>query len=526
MIDKLINIISITHPKSRCVFIRKRHPELYEWVLKQPCHLINPSFSDRIFFLTNQPTPICKNSGCDNLVNYINRNKWGQYCSSVCETKHKGKHNSLISRDKAQQTSLKNWGVGNPAQHQDVRNKIKDTMIERYGVEFAKKSPLLIDKTKKTMVSRYGVEYAIQHQGSRDKMKKTLMEKYGVENSAQTNISQEVMALLNNPTWLEEQNKKYPICKMAENLSIAPSTISKYLAKYDIEPASHNKSAAEMEIFEFIKSKINPQATIKQGVKTIIYPFEIDIYIEEFKIGIEYNGSWYHSELNGKDRNYHINKTKLCENVGVRLIHIWEHEYTKKRDIILSKLNHICGNSEKIHARKCHVKELSINEASEFLNSTHIQGTCISSKRLGLVYNNEIVAVMTFGKTRFNKNYEWELLRYSSKLNHNVVGGFSKLLSHFINNFNPKSIITYSDKMWSYGDVYKKNNFKFLHAIPPAYFYTKDYINFENRINYQKKKLPSILSNYDGELTEWENMSNNGYDRVWNCGNDAWIWVK
>ena len=45
-------------------------------------------------------------------------------------------------------------------------------------------------------------------------------------------------------------------------------------------------------------------------------------------------------------------------------------------------------------------------------------------------------------------------------------------------------------------------------------------------MKYQKHKLQNILENFDKDLTEWHNMKNHGYDRIWDCGNDVWFWKK
>lgn len=522
MIDKLKLAWETFHPRCFTVSLKKQYPDVYKWVIDQEIDIITKTLSDKVFVILNPIRPKCKSNKCPNLVHSLDRNGWVKYCSSSC----KGKDNSLNFRNKARETSLKNWGVENPAQHEDIKNKMKDTMVERYGVEFAKRSPLIQNKTKETMVERYGVEFAIQHPDFREKIKNTCIEKYGVENSSQKNISKDTWEKLSNQSWLMENNKLMSMDALSQSLGVSVATLSKHFRILNIDPVNRNKSTAEIEITNYIADKLGSDYNIQTGTKKLIYPFEIDIYLEQHGVGIEYNGSWYHSEINGKERDYHIGKTKLCAAKNVKLIHIWEHEYKRNKDIILSKINHICGKSKSIYGRKCQIKEITTEEAKSFLNLTHIQGPSINKVRMGLYYLDELVAVMTFGKTRFNKNYEWELLRYSSKLYHNIVGGFSKLLKYFINKYSPKSIITYSDKGWSVGDVYKSNGFSFLKTIPPSYFYTNDYVKFHNRINFQKKKLPKILAQYDDTLTEWENMKNNGYDRIWNCGNDSWVWIN
>jgi hypothetical protein len=109
-------------------------------------------------------------------------------------------------------------------------------------------------------------------------------------------------------------------------------------------------------------------------------------------------------------------------------------------------------------------------------------------------------------------------LRFCNKLNTTVVGGFSKLLKHFIKNHNPIKIISYADRRWSVGKVYKNNGFTFYNNTQPNYWYMKYYKEREHRFKYIKSNLHKLLSDFNPTLSEWENMKNNKYDRIWDCG--------
>ena len=171
--------------------------------------------------------------------------------------------------------------------------------------------------------------------------------------------------------------------------------------------------------------------------------------------------------------------------------------------------------------RKTKIEEISFEETKEFLIKTHLQGSCPSSINLALKHNNVIVAVMTFGKSRFNKNFDFELLRYSSNLGLNVIGGASKLLAYFKKMFPKKSIISYSDRRWNTGKLYTNIGFSYSHSSSPNYYYSLDKINLLSRQKFQKHKLSTILNNFDPNLTEVDNMYANSYYRIWDCGNDV-----
>ena len=522
MIDKLRTAYGILHPRSFTVGLKKQYPDVYMWVLAQPDIVPTTTFSNKVYTLLHPIAPICENTECSNVVTTLNREGWAKYCSMQC----KGQHNSLKSRDKAQVTSRKNWGVDNPAQHSDIRTKMKKTMLEHHGAEHAKQSEELRAKTEETMLARYNVSYAAQSPVIQAKTKKYWYEKYGVDNPSKRHILQDTFNKLEDKEWLAAQNLVYSLEPLADQLGISAATLGKAFRKLNLVPVRHNivTSHAETDIVNFIKN--NSTTLVVESDRTVIKPFELDIYLPELKLAIEFNGNYWHSELNGKDSKYHLDKTTKCMEQGIHLIHIWEYIYTQKPAIIQSKLNNMLGNSTPIYGRKCEIRVIDTVTAKEFLEDTHLQGYCAATTKLGLYNNNTLVAVMTFGNARFDNIHSHELLRYSSKLNCSVVGGFSKLLQYYVKTFNPESIVSYSDLTWSIGKVYMKNGFTFSHRARPSYYYTNDYVNFEHRMGFQKKKMPLKLQDFDPALSEWANMQNNGYDRIWNCGNDVWVWSK
>ena len=280
----------------------------------------------------------------------------------------------------------------------------------------------------------------------------------------------------------------------------------------------NHSSKMELEINDFINSLGIKTET---SVRSILDDgYEIDIFIPLFKIGIECDGLYWHSEK-FKDNSYHLNKTKECFEKGIRLIHIFEDEWIYKRPILESMLKNLFNlTNNKIYARKCEIKDVKNTSKNNFLDENHIQGKCQSSANLGLYYNDELVSLMTFGKPRINmggKNNgnDWELIRFCSKLNTNIIGGASKLLKEFIKKYNPDSIITYADKKWSLGNLYEKLGFVHDHDSSPNYFYVIEN-HRENRFKYRKSEL--IKEGYDKDLSEHQIMLNRGIYRIYDCG--------
>ena len=279
------------------------------------------------------------------------------------------------------------------------------------------------------------------------------------------------------------------------------------IGSFIFKPISEKENA----LYEYIKSKYNGK--IIRSDRTILNGKEIDIYLPELNLAFEFDGLYWHNEIT-KEINYHLNKTVACENMGIQLIHIFEDDWNYKNDIVISRINNLLQLNDKIFARKCKLLEVSYKDSEEFLNKNHIQGNCISKYRYGLYYNNELVSLMTFGKSRFSN--EFELLRFCNKLNTNVIGGASKLFKYFIkNNKQIKTIISYADRCWSKGSLYDHLGFKRIATTKPSYYYIVDNQR-QNRINFQKHKL--IKEGFDPNKTEHEIMLERKIYRIYDCG--------
>jgi predicted nucleic-acid-binding Zn-ribbon protein len=296
---------------------------------------------------------------------------------------------------------------------------------------------------------------------------------------------------------------------------------------YGCPKCSHNGTSKDELIIEnyLIKNDIK---YIKNDT-SILGKLELDFYLPKFKIGIELNGIYWHSELKGKDKYHHLKKLNLCKEKGIRLIQYTDYIIKNKYNIFVSNMNSILNISKrKIHGRKCEVKEINNSIKSKFLNKYHLQGNDKSSIKLGLFYNNHLVSVMTFCKRRValgkkkTQEGEYELSRYCGNFNFYVIGGASKLLKYFERNYNPTKIVTYADKNRSCGDLYIKLGFEHTHDSSPNYWYFKSHYlkdKIYHRFNFRKSQLSKKLKIFDPQKTEWENMKENNWNRYWDCGN-------
>jgi len=426
--------------------------------------------------------------------------------------KYKNNHplSDNLIRKKRETTLFDKFGVKHPILHPEIKKKIEQTNLKIYGCPNAASSSIVTEKISQKLNSSETKEKIIQ----------TNLERYGVPYYNQKNIKEALLIL-------EDSNKATEIITTlgmtgaAQFLNVSIDTIRKYVLMHEIT-IQKRISDFEIQVANFLAGLL-PNSQIVKNDRTLIGK-ELDIYIPDYNIAIECNGLYWHSELNGKTSNYHIEKTKQCKENNVRLLHIWENDWNIKQPIVKSRLSSVLGKNTTVYARKCMIKEVNTKDTQEFLSNNHLQGYCASSVKLGLYENNKLVSLMTFGKSRFTRKYDYELIRYCNKLGINVVGGASKLFAYFIKQYSPKNVVSYSSIDFNTGEMYSHLGFKKTHSSCPAYYYTKNYLVLENRIKYQKHKLKKILPIYDDSLSEWDNMKLNGYDRIWDCGNDVWLW--
>ena len=306
--------------------------------------------------------------------------------------------------------------------------------------------------------------------------------------------------------------------------------IADHLNGHGCPKCGYNTSKAEDEIISFIRDELHITDIIQRS-KKIISPFEIDIYLPYYKVGIEYNGVIWHSEKFGKDRYYHIKKTEECDKKGIKLIQIFEDEYNEHKDIVIEKIRHILGkdtNKEKIYARKCIIKEINKTDAELFLNKNHIQGYAPSTIYLGCYYDENIVGVMTFKKEVKNSN-KWELNRFATDISKHCIGIGGKIFSYFIKKYNPEYIKSFADRRWTLdneNNLYTKLGFKLEEMLKPDYSYVTSKAKREHKFNFRKKLMIKRYPEYNltNDMTEEQMTKIIGVYKTWDCGKYKYVW--
>jgi ribosomal protein L34E len=516
-----------TKPKS----LQDKFPEIYEKIIlfSEKYKLNRLPFKQQIWHFIKNKKNIPKCEICEKDLSFKRSitEGYGEYCSKRCTNE------SPKRQEKIKMTIQKKYGTNYYTETEEFKNKSQKTLIEKYGVDNPMKVKEFHDKLIKKCRKKHGTDYPLQASTVKDKIKNKMIEKYGVPYSFLTKKSIKksektkrdkfinkystlnIMTINKNDIKIkcDKCDDEYTINRSVlwnrDFLNVEPCT--------NCNPVDKQTSYSENEVKTFI-SQLN--IPYKENDRTIIKPKEIDITIPTKKIGIEYNGLIWHSELFVDDK-YHITKHEMAKQQDYHLIQIFEDEWTTKKEICKSIIRNTLGLNNKIGARKCTIKEINSKVSAKFFNHNHIQGNGGSSVRIGLYYKETLVAVMTFGKNRRvtgNKHKEgtWELIRYANILNTNIIGGASKLFKYFVNTYEPQHIISYCDKRWFTGTMYEKLGFDKTSETKPNYWYINRNKRM-HRFNFRKDVL--IKEGFDENKTEKEIMMERKIYRIYDCGN-------
>lgn len=398
--------------------------------------------------------------------------------------KHRYGDPNFNNINKAKQTWLEKYGVDNPMKSNVVQNRSKQTCLEKYGTEYFLNSDeymsqktKYLDKAKQTCLEKYGGLNSMSDEDVKNKVKQTCLERYGVE-------------------W----NCMRPEAKNSRNFNSKPNEEFKKLLEQNNIPYER----------EF---KINNR----------LYDFKVRNTLIEINPSPTHNINW--NPYGGKiiDNMYHFTKTINGKSQGYNVINVWDWDDVHKIIYIINK------NKIKIGARCCDVREICNKKCNEFLNKYHLQNSCKSQKiKIGLYYKDILLGVMTFGKPRYNKNYDWELLRLCYHKDYNIIGGSEKMFSYFIKNYNPNNILTYCDMSKFNGNIYEKLGFQPLKTIKPS----KHWYNCKTNQHITDNLLRSNGFDrlFGGEFGKGSSnddlMRFHGFVEIYDAGQKTFIWKK
>lgn len=298
------------------------------------------------------------------------------------------------------------------------------------------------------------------------------------------------------------------------------------LEKYGVEWACQRQearlkgqnSSANID-FEVLLKENNIEYTREFPIGSYSYDFKVGNCLIEVDPYATHNSTWGIRNNPPKSSNYHKQKSNLAKENGFSCIHCfdWDDSY---------KIINMLQSRTKIGARDCYIKEVSKEEAKEFLDKGHLQNYALDSIRIGLYYSNILVSIMTFGKPRYNKNYEYELVRYCSSMN--ILGGSERLFNYFINTYKPASIISYCDESKFSGNTYLKLKFKLLRTSRPSrhWYNPKTKQHFTDNFVRQRGVDQLLGTDYGKGTSNEILLLDHGFVEIYDCGQATYIWKK
>ena len=279
-------------------------------------------------------------------------------------------------------------------------------------------------------------------------------------------------------------------------------------------------SAVESDLFDWVSS-IAPDAV--QSARGYIPRLELDIVCPSRRVAIEFNGLYWHSDAN-KPNSYHREKTDLCREAGLQLVHIWEDDWNDRRDVVKGMIARKLGVSSepRLNARSLKRVAVSTGSARIFLERHHVQGFASGTAYYGLQSGSELVALLVMKR---RKAGEWELVRYATSAI--VRGGHSKLFKWFLEDREDASrVVTFADRGVSDGGLYETCGFKKDGELPPDYMYVVKGRRV-HKFNYRKARFQSDPNlKFDETLTEKQLASLNGLPRIYDAGKIRYVFER
>lgn len=406
--------------------------------------------------------------------------------------KHKSEKDKQAIIDKRAKTNLEKYG-NRCSLHGSNQEKIKQIFMDKYGVTNPWQQRYIREKIKET----YGAENPFNSEICQQKVIQTKLERYG------------------DPYYNNKEKTKIT------NLKRYGVTCVYQLEKFRIKSGATSK--INMRFAELLKEN-NIEFKQEFNIKNRSYDFKVDNILIEINPTYTHNstiGAWFgnHQDI-PLSNTYHLEKSNLAKSFNFHCIHVWEWDDWNKIINLLSP-------KQKLYARKCEIREVDKKETNNFLNKYHLQNTCNGQKvRLGLYYNNELVQIMTFGKPRYNKNYEWELLRLCSHKDYQIIGGSQRLWSHFIRQVNPSNMISYCDNSKFSGRVYKTLGMELKYITKPSVQWSKRDLHITNSLLNQRGYDQLFGTSYGKGTSNRDLMIENGWKEVYDCGQQVYTWTK
>lgn len=395
----------------------------------------------------------------------------------------------------------------NPAKNKELKLKASQTYKDRYNDDIK-------NKKEKTNIAKYGAKTFAESKYFKDIILKKNPNYLIISNKE---LLENKIKSLNKPTF-------YDLCNQ---LGYSYSPIFKAVQKFGLGGLIQ-KSYSKTNIYwhDLIYKELGIDLEYEGSIFDSNYD-KVDLYDDERKIAIDINPTVTHNTqfnpFHPQNKShistvYHFNRAKVAEKNGWLLYQIFDWDDETK---VIRQLKSIFGLNKKIYARKCNIKKISKLECKDFMNKWHSQGSSENIAAYGLYNEGNLVSVMSFSRARFNHQAEYELIRYAGG-EINVVGGASKLLKAFIREYNPKTILTYSDYGKGHGLVYQKIGFRFVGFAGLTALYAP--LNKEGIAYKTQRASREYKKNGKDFKSCKEYFNSKKWYRINDANNKIWLW--
>lgn len=419
----------------------------------------------------------------------------------------------------SQETTLKKkatwnekYGVDNPSKAEVIKLKKAATLKANYGVSSPLQSTVVQAKVKSTNIERYGAAWPLASESIKQKAKDSLLSKYGCKNVKQQHIDQDILAFLDNQEAFTKFFAGKDVASAASELGVSWDIIQARKIMYDLKSTPQPRSQGERQIQQFLEEN---SISFVLNDRVTIAPKELDFYIPEFKLAIEFHGLYWHSEK-FRPKDYHFEKYAACKESGIQLLQIFEDEWESSSSFIKQKILHLCRRTPKvIGARKLEIIECSKSELVDFLDKHHVQGMPPGATHyLKVVYKDTIVACCLLKRVT---GTEVDMIRFATDQNATYPGLMSKVIKYIESKYQYETMITFADLRYSVGDVYVKSGWTEVGMHRPDYYYITER-GREHKFNLRKACIQSRYGVDIAGKTEFQLTDELGLYRIWDAG--------
>lgn len=233
-----------------------------------------------------------------------------------------------------------------------------------------------------------------------------------------------------------------------------------------------------------------PNTIVQRNLKLYDTAFELiylpdhKLYIHLVKISIALQK--LESDFFQKMSIYFLNK-------GLNLIHLFEDQLKNNLELIKYRFSSLLDNNKRIHARACKIERIDKKVYDLFVAENHLMDTANSRYKYGIFLKSELMGVMGISAGRWmtqegHRRKSFEIIRFATKLNFTIVGGFTKFLKHIKNELNLDEYMSYQDLDWAIHSVYHKNDFKLKEYTKPL----KYFIHKKTWKRYSEKQVQAL----------------------------------